>query len=79
MCEGEREGERERERERECVCMRVCVYREMGTVIRSLGCYPTEAEVQDMLQEVEEEEPTGTHTLTQLTLITPLTNHTLSC
>lgn len=33
--------------------------REVGTIIRSLGCYPSEAELHDMLQEVEEEEPTG--------------------
>ncbi|XP_064394582.1 dynein regulatory complex protein 8-like [Halichondria panicea] len=33
--------------------------REVGTIIRSLGCYPSEAELQDMIQEVEEEEPTG--------------------
>ena len=33
--------------------------REVGTIIRSLGCCPTEAELQDMLQEVEEEELTG--------------------
>jgi Ca2+-binding EF-hand superfamily protein len=33
--------------------------REVGTIIRSLGCYPSEAELGDMLTEVEEEEPTG--------------------
>jgi Ca2+-binding EF-hand superfamily protein len=33
--------------------------REIGTIIRSLGCYPSESELQDMLQEIEEEEPTG--------------------
>ena len=33
--------------------------REVGTIVRSLGCYPSEAELRDMLQEVEEEEPTG--------------------
>ena len=31
----------------------------MGTIIRSLHCYPSEAELHDMIQEVEEEEPTG--------------------
>ena len=31
----------------------------MGAIIRSLDCYPTETEIRDMLQEVEEEEPTG--------------------
>ena len=35
------------------------LYREVGTIIRSLGCYPSEAELGDMLTEVEEEEPTG--------------------
>ena len=35
------------------------VYREVGTIIRSLNCYPSEAELGDMIQEVEEEEPTG--------------------
>ncbi|KYO23852.1 dynein regulatory complex protein 8 isoform X2 [Alligator mississippiensis] len=33
--------------------------REVGTIIRSLGCCPSEAELRDMLAEVEEEEPTG--------------------
>ncbi|XP_075720586.1 dynein regulatory complex protein 8 isoform X1 [Rhinoderma darwinii] len=33
--------------------------REIGTIIRSLGCCPTEGELHDMLAEVEEEEPTG--------------------
>ncbi|XP_003385793.1 PREDICTED: EF-hand calcium-binding domain-containing protein 2-like [Amphimedon queenslandica] len=33
--------------------------REVGTVIRSLGCYPTQSELNDMIQEIEEEEPTG--------------------
>ena len=33
--------------------------REVGTIIRSLGCYPSEAELHDMIQEVEEDEPTG--------------------
>ncbi len=33
--------------------------REVGTIIRSLGCYPSEAELRDMIREVEEEEPTG--------------------
>lgn len=35
------------------------IVREIGTIIRSLGCYPSEAELRDMIQEVEEEEPTG--------------------
>ena len=39
------------------LCFAPC--REVGTIIRSLGCYPSEAELHDMLQEVEEEEPTG--------------------
>ena len=42
--------------------MTVSIYthdREVGTIIRSLHCYPSEAELHDMIQEVEEEEPTG--------------------
>ncbi|XP_063128232.1 dynein regulatory complex protein 8 isoform X31 [Rattus norvegicus] len=34
-------------------------YREIGTIIRSLGCSPTEGELHDFIAEVEEEEPTG--------------------
>ncbi|XP_006626105.1 dynein regulatory complex protein 8 [Lepisosteus oculatus] len=33
--------------------------REVGTIIRSLGCFPTEGELHDIIAEVEEEEPTG--------------------
>ncbi|XP_009194290.1 dynein regulatory complex protein 8 isoform X2 [Papio anubis] len=33
--------------------------REIGTIIRSLGCCPTEGELHDLIAEVEEEEPTG--------------------
>lgn len=33
--------------------------REIGTIIRSLGCCPSEGELHDMLAEIEEEEPTG--------------------
>lgn len=33
--------------------------REIGTIIRSLGCCPNEGELHDLLAEVEEEEPTG--------------------
>ncbi|XP_063683882.1 dynein regulatory complex protein 8-like [Bolinopsis microptera] len=33
--------------------------REVGTIIRSLGCFPTEGELNDMIAEVEEDEPTG--------------------
>merc|ERR1712087_37769 len=33
--------------------------REVGTIIRSLGCCPSEAELHDMLAEIEEEESTG--------------------
>ncbi|XP_069706982.1 dynein regulatory complex protein 8 [Phaenicophaeus curvirostris] len=32
---------------------------EIGSIIRSLGCFPTEAEVQEVLAKVEEEPPTG--------------------
>ncbi|XP_041109753.1 dynein regulatory complex protein 8 isoform X2 [Polyodon spathula] len=33
--------------------------REVGTIIRSLGCCPSEGELHDLLAEIEEEEPTG--------------------
>ncbi|XP_063049343.1 dynein regulatory complex protein 8 [Engraulis encrasicolus] len=33
--------------------------REIGTIIRSLGCFPSEAELHDVIAEVEEEEPMG--------------------
>ncbi|XP_030055383.1 dynein regulatory complex protein 8 [Microcaecilia unicolor] len=33
--------------------------REIGTIIRSLGCCPSEGELHDMIAEVEDEEPTG--------------------
>ncbi|XP_055464766.1 dynein regulatory complex protein 8 isoform X1 [Psammomys obesus] len=33
--------------------------REVGTIIRSLGCSPTEGELHDFIAEIEEEEPTG--------------------
>ncbi|KAM6367527.1 dynein regulatory complex protein 8 [Alca torda] len=33
--------------------------REIGSIIRSLGCFPTEAELHELLAKVEEEEPTG--------------------
>ncbi|XP_067681150.1 dynein regulatory complex protein 8-like [Haliotis asinina] len=33
--------------------------REVGTIVRSLNCCPSEAELHDMLAEIEEEEPTG--------------------
>ncbi|XP_025286388.1 dynein regulatory complex protein 8 isoform X1 [Canis lupus familiaris] len=32
---------------------------EIGTIIRSLGCCPSEGELHDLIVEVEEEEPTG--------------------
>ncbi|NWH81789.1 DRC8 protein, partial [Piaya cayana] len=31
--------------------------REIGSIIRSLGCFPTEAEVQEVLAQVNVEEP----------------------
>ncbi|XP_066886850.1 dynein regulatory complex protein 8 isoform X1 [Kogia breviceps] len=34
-------------------------HREIGTIIRSLGCCPSEGELHDLIAEVEEEEPTG--------------------
>ncbi|KAJ8290603.1 hypothetical protein GJAV_G00015160 [Gymnothorax javanicus] len=33
--------------------------REIGTIIRSLGCFPTEADLHEIITEVEEEELTG--------------------
>ncbi|NXX75359.1 DRC8 protein, partial [Urocolius indicus] len=33
--------------------------RVIGSLVRSLGCFPTEAELQELLAKVEEEEPTG--------------------
>ncbi|XP_059841544.1 dynein regulatory complex protein 8 isoform X1 [Hypanus sabinus] len=33
--------------------------REIGTIIRSLGCCPSEEELHEIIAEVEEEEPTG--------------------
>ncbi|MBN3296416.1 DRC8 protein, partial [Amia calva] len=33
--------------------------REVGTIIRSLGCFPTEGELHDIIREIEDEEPTG--------------------
>ncbi|KAG5857363.1 dynein regulatory complex protein 8 [Anguilla rostrata] len=33
--------------------------REIGTIIRSLGCFPTEAELHEIITEIEEEELTG--------------------
>ncbi|XP_064239751.1 dynein regulatory complex protein 8 isoform X4 [Aotus nancymaae] len=33
--------------------------REIGTIIRSLGCCPSEGELHDLIAEIEEEEPTG--------------------
>eukprot|EP00731_Ephydatia_muelleri_P022219 Em0014g810a len=41
------------------LCKGTFLNREVGTIIRSLGCCPSEAELHDMIQEVEEEEPTG--------------------
>ncbi|XP_026525100.1 dynein regulatory complex protein 8 [Pseudonaja textilis] len=40
-------------------CNKTVDVREIGTIIRSLGCCPNEADLHDMLAEVEEEEPTG--------------------
>ncbi|KAJ8393059.1 hypothetical protein AAFF_G00069630 [Aldrovandia affinis] len=33
--------------------------REIGTIIRSLGCFPTEGELHEIITEIEEEESTG--------------------
>ncbi|XP_062830784.1 dynein regulatory complex protein 8 isoform X1 [Anolis carolinensis] len=40
-------------------CNKTVDVREIGTIIRSLGCCPSEGDLHDMLAEVEEEEPTG--------------------
>uniref|UniRef100_A0A8C4JKI4 EF-hand calcium binding domain 2 n=1 Tax=Dromaius novaehollandiae TaxID=8790 RepID=A0A8C4JKI4_DRONO len=40
-------------------CNKTVDVREIGSIVRSLGCYPTEAELQELLAEIEEEEPTG--------------------
>ncbi|XP_062429622.1 dynein regulatory complex protein 8 [Rhea pennata] len=40
-------------------CNKTVDVREIGSIVRSLGCYPTEAELHELLAEVEEEEPTG--------------------
>ncbi|XP_066500940.1 dynein regulatory complex protein 8 isoform X1 [Hoplias malabaricus] len=40
-------------------CNHTVDVREVGTIIRSLGCFPTEAELHDVIAEIEEEEPTG--------------------
>ncbi|NXX47555.1 DRC8 protein, partial [Tricholaema leucomelas] len=37
----------------------VLSFREIGLIVRSLGCFPTEAELQELLAKVEEEPPTG--------------------
>ncbi|KAI1240684.1 hypothetical protein IHE44_0009120 [Lamprotornis superbus] len=33
--------------------------REIGCIVRSLGCFPNEAEVQELLAQIEVEEPSG--------------------
>ena len=33
--------------------------REIGTIVRSLNCCPSEAELGDILNDIEEDEPTG--------------------
>ncbi|XP_063147508.1 dynein regulatory complex protein 8 [Candoia aspera] len=40
-------------------CNKTVDVREIGTIVRSLGCCPNEGDLHDMLAEVEEEEPTG--------------------
>ncbi|XP_009684923.1 dynein regulatory complex protein 8 isoform X2 [Struthio camelus] len=40
-------------------CNETVDVREIGAIVRSLGCYPTEAQLHELLAEVEEEEPTG--------------------
>ncbi|PKK33420.1 EF-hand calcium binding domain 2 [Columba livia] len=33
--------------------------RDIGSIVRSLGCFPTEAELHELLANIEKEEPTG--------------------
>ncbi|NWV33717.1 DRC8 protein, partial [Grantiella picta] len=33
--------------------------REIGSIVRSLGCFPSQAEVQELLEQIEVEEPGG--------------------
>ncbi|XP_066911928.1 dynein regulatory complex protein 8-like [Clytia hemisphaerica] len=40
-------------------CNKTIDVREVGTIVRSLNCCPSEGELGDILTEVEEEEPTG--------------------
>ncbi|KFP32899.1 EF-hand calcium-binding domain-containing protein 2, partial [Colius striatus] len=40
-------------------CNKTVDIREIGSIVRSLGCFPTEAELQELLAKVEEEEPAG--------------------
>ncbi|KAM6280104.1 dynein regulatory complex protein 8 [Porphyrio hochstetteri] len=41
-------------------CSKTVDIREIGSIVRSLGCFPTEAELHELLAQVEEEEePTG--------------------
>uniref|UniRef100_A0A8D0GWA9 EF-hand calcium binding domain 2 n=1 Tax=Sphenodon punctatus TaxID=8508 RepID=A0A8D0GWA9_SPHPU len=40
-------------------CNKTVDVREIGTIVRSLGCCPSEADLHDILAEVEGEEPTG--------------------
>ncbi|NWS70139.1 DRC8 protein, partial [Crotophaga sulcirostris] len=41
------------------ICYIFPSFRDIGTIIRSLGCFPTEAEVQEVITKVEEESSTG--------------------
>ncbi|ELK38571.1 EF-hand calcium-binding domain-containing protein 2 [Myotis davidii] len=59
-----RERDRELETSTSCLLPTFCWGcarnpREIGTIIRSLGCCPNEGELHDLIAEVEEEEPTG--------------------
>lgn len=40
-------------------CNKTVDVREIGTIVRSLNCCPTEGELSDILTSVEEDEPTG--------------------
>ncbi|XP_008933466.1 PREDICTED: EF-hand calcium-binding domain-containing protein 2, partial [Merops nubicus] len=40
-------------------CNKTVDVRDIGPIVRSLGCFPTEADLQELLAKVEEEDPAG--------------------
>ncbi|KFP74545.1 EF-hand calcium-binding domain-containing protein 2, partial [Acanthisitta chloris] len=40
-------------------CNKTVDVRDFGSLVRSLGCFPSEAELTELLAEIEEQEPTG--------------------